>query len=552
MSKQGRQPKLVQHQWMLILWPSRKAKERTPKEKVKIVGVKEKVKARKEKAKEEKTKAKDLGTKTPTVKVGTLTTGIRTLGATAKAKERTKEVAAVETSEVEGSSPQPEPEITALFVLEEEMAEHPHRSRSVRTSGGQLPEGDESEKSLMSRLEKIQHQMNRSAIHGLDVDQELVDAQQAIYASLKALRAKTLEQEAKERRAASAPAPARDSRLQQDIDSGMHPRAAKRAEKNRQRAEDHQRSLAEEKASKTERAAKSRSRRSSPRRESRPEGRHPSPRRHRAGKDRSDRKRRQKSEEKDQLTVEEEEDLIRVQLEEVHESPAVKEQIARVLREAYRERFRTDPEPGSSSKRPSRSHKDPVDELDDLPSSELDELEEKYGQSIEVTSEGQARLKGSERQEKERLEKAKPAIEMVGKVSREEYERQMAATKEIERERRKEYEKEKREQLEREKKEAKAIKEINPKKEELRTSAPVKVRPNPPEDVPHWINASDGSLKSFREVHRLSPGRHLRELLEMSTNNPRIGTLQPMGPHRVEGLLPGQRPGWMAEAKEGA
>ena len=44
-------------------------------------------------------------------------------------------------------------------------------------------------------------------------------------------------------------------------------------------------------------------------------------------------------EEKDQLTVEEEEDLIRVQLEEVHESPAVKEQIARVLREAYREKF---------------------------------------------------------------------------------------------------------------------------------------------------------------------------------------------------------------------
>ena len=53
----------------------------------------------------------------------------------------------------------------------------------------------------------------------------------------------------------------------------------------------------------------------------------------------------------------------------------MKEQIARVLREAYREKFGTDPELGSS-KRPSRSHKDPVDELDDLPSSELDELEE--------------------------------------------------------------------------------------------------------------------------------------------------------------------------------
>ena len=256
-----------------------------------------------------------------------------------KSKQGDKRVAAVETSEAEGSSPQPEPEITALFALEEEMAEHPHRSRSARTSGGQLPEGDESEKSLMNRLEKIQHQMNRSAIHGLDVDQELVDAQQAIYASLKALRTKALEQEAMERRAASAPAPARDSRLQQDIDSGMHPRAARKADKGRQRAADHQRRLAEEKASKVEQPAKSRSRRPSPRRESRPEGRHPSPRRHRSGKERSDRKRRQLQEEEDKLTVEEEEALISAQLEEVHESPAVKEQIARVLREAYRERF---------------------------------------------------------------------------------------------------------------------------------------------------------------------------------------------------------------------
>ena len=197
--------------------------------------------------------------------------------------------------------------------------------------------------------------------------------------------------------------------------------------------------------------------------------------------------------------MEEEEELIRVQLEEVQESPAVKEQIARILRESYRERFGTYPEPSLSSKMPSRSHKDPVDELDDLPSSELDELEEKYGQSIEVTSEGQARLKGNERQERERREKAKPATEKIGKVSREEHERQRAVTKEIERERRKALEKE-----DRERKEAKAIKEINPKKEELRTSAPVKVRPNPPEDVPHWINASDGSLKTFREVHQLS------------------------------------------------
>ena len=110
---------------------------------------------------------------------------------------------------------------------------------------------------------------------------------------------------------------------------------------------------------------------------------------------------------------------------------------------------------------------------------------------------------GSEKQEKERREKAKPATERIGKVSREEHERQRAVTKEIERARRKALEKEEREKLEREKREAEAAKETNPKKEVLR-SAPARNLPNPPEDVPHWINASDGSLKSFREVHRLS------------------------------------------------
>ena len=78
----------------------------------------------------------------------------------------------------------------------------------------------------------------------------------------------------------------------------------------------------------------------------------------------------------------------------------------------------------------------------------------KYGQSIEVTSEGQARLRGSEKQEKERREKERPTVEMMGKVSREEHERQRAVSKQIERERRKEYEKEKREKEDRERKEA--------------------------------------------------------------------------------------------------
>ena len=143
-----------------------------------------------------------------------------------KSKHGDKRVAAVQNSEAEGSSQtphQPEPEITALFALEEmaerssRRSEHHHRSRSARTTGGRIPGGDVSEKDLMDRLEKIQHQMNRSAIHGLNVDQELVDAQQAIYAQLREMRSKALDQEAMARRAASAPA-ARDSRLQQDLD----------------------------------------------------------------------------------------------------------------------------------------------------------------------------------------------------------------------------------------------------------------------------------------------------------------------------------------------
>ena len=166
-------------------------------------------------------------------------------------------------------------------------------------------------------------------------------------------------------------------------------------------------------------------------------------------------------EEEDKLTAEEEEALISAQLKEVNESPEVKEQIAQVLREAYRQRFGADPERGSA-KKSSRPYKDPVDELDDLPSSELDELEDRFGQSLEITPEDKTRLKGNERQEKERQEKEKPETRRIGKVSVEEHERQRAVTKEIEREKRRAREQEERERLSREKKEAKAAKETNP------------------------------------------------------------------------------------------
>ena len=439
-----------------------------------------------------------------------------------KSKHGDKRVAAVENSEAEGSSQtphQPEPEITALFALEEmaerssRRSEHHHRSRSARTTGGRIPGGDVSEKDLMDRLEKIQHQMNRSAIHGLNVDQELVDAQQAIYAQLREMRSKALDQEAMARRAASAPA-ARDSRLQQDLDEGMHPRAAKKAEKDRQRAMEHQRRLAEEKAAQDEQQAKSRSKHRSPQREGRARDKLPSPRRHRAGKDRSEKKRRQLQKEKDQLTVEEEEALISAQLREVNESPEVKEQIAQVLREAYRQRFGTEPTPSSSARKPAMdsSYTKPVEDLDDLPSSELDELEEKFGQELEITSEGEYRLKGNEEQEEEhkerkRLEKEEQAEKRkIGKVDEQERERQRKATKEIEQERRRAREQDELERLSRERKEVKASKEANPKKvdEKVRPAPRSSAPPAPPAEVPHWINASDGSLKTFKEVHRLS------------------------------------------------
>ena len=159
--------------------------------------------------------------------------------------------------------------------------------------------------------------------------------------------------------------------------------------------------------------------------------------------------------------------MISAQLKEVNESPELKEQIAQVLREADRQRFGADPEPSSSAKRPDRSYTKPVDDLDDLPSSELDELEERFGQELEITPEGETRLKGNEKQErerKERLEKEAQGKEKIGKVDEQERERQRAVTKEIEREKRKAREQEELERLSREKKEAKAAKETNPKK----------------------------------------------------------------------------------------
>ena len=146
---------------MLILWPSRKGKGKESKGKGKDNWSKGKGKGKKGKGKGGKDKGKGSWYQNSNGKGWNSNQWYQNTWNNSKgkgkdkggkSKQGDKRVAAVETAEVEGSSPQPEPEITALFVLEDEMAEHPQRSRSVRTSGGRLPEGDEDEQSLMSRL----------------------------------------------------------------------------------------------------------------------------------------------------------------------------------------------------------------------------------------------------------------------------------------------------------------------------------------------------------------------------------------------------------------
>ena len=126
----------------------------------------------------ERTKVKDPGIKIRMEKVGTLTNGIKAIGISkgkgkgkgGKSKYGDKRVAAVENSEAEGSNQapqQPEPEITALFALEEmadrgsRRSERPGRSPSVR-SAVVRHQAEETIEEMKKRLEKIQHEMNRS------------------------------------------------------------------------------------------------------------------------------------------------------------------------------------------------------------------------------------------------------------------------------------------------------------------------------------------------------------------------------------------------------
>ena len=432
-----------------------------------------------------------------------------------KSEHGDKRVAAVENAEAEGSSQtphQPEPEITTLFALEEmaerrsRRSERSGRSRSARSEAQQaLSNGEEAnEEMLKDRLEKIQQVMNQAALAGLDVDPKHLEEQKTILEDIKKMRAersKALREEVQTRRAASAPAPAqRSSRYLRDLESGMHPRTAKKAEKDRQRAAEHQRRVASKRPTEGEHPD-----------ESRKKG--PNPHKHRGGRERSEKKRKM-YQQQGRLTVQEEEDLIAVQMAELNESPEVKNQIADVLRNAYLEKYGSEPGP-SGSKGPAKPASESEsanddDDDDDQTDSSMVRLREQFGQDLEIEPELQDVIHKTltERHESKKREE--------GRIDSEERERQRRATKDLERKNREKYEREKkenerkdRERKELEKKEIeRKIREIrkrDPKKEDEksrpapRSSAP----PQQPADAPRWIQP-DGTLKPFKEIHKIS------------------------------------------------
>ena len=364
---------------------------------------------------------------------------------------------------------------------------------------------------LKDRLEKIQQVMNQAALAGLDVDPKHLDEQKIILEDIKKMRAeksRALREEVQARRAASAPAPARESsRYQQDLEAGMHPRTAKKAEKDRQRAAEHQRRVASKRPTEGERPD-----------ESRKKG--PNPHKHRGGRERSEKKRKM-YQQQERLTVQEEEDLIAAQMAELNESPEVKSQIAAVLRNAYLEKYGSEPGP-SGSKGPTRPPAKPAsesesanDDEDDQTDSSIARLQEQFGQDLDIEPELQDVIHQTltERRESKKREE--------GRIDSEELERQRRATKDLERKNREKYEREKKEneRKDRERKELekkqlekkeieRKIREIrkrDPKKEdEKSTPAPRSSDPpRQPAETPHWIRP-DGTLKPFKEIHKMS------------------------------------------------
>ena len=175
------------------------------------------------------------------------------------------------------SGDQPEPEVTALFTLEDAMPpkseaqeESPRRGRSPRRATLQAPSrstvtrsamvmaqsalasASGSNKELFSKMiGQTESAVKDAQDKGLQANQALKERQEALDKLKK--EAAQHQKEAKEAmakvraegRAASAPA-APSRRLQADLDAGVHARAAKKAEKSRQRAASHRAATAKD------------------------------------------------------------------------------------------------------------------------------------------------------------------------------------------------------------------------------------------------------------------------------------------------------------------
>ena len=175
------------------------------------------------------------------------------------------------------SGDQPEPEITALFALEDTMPpksedrdESSRRGRSPRRANPQatsrstvtrsamvmaqsaLASASGSNKELFSKMiAQAESAVKEAQDKGLQANQALKERQEALD-KLK-VEAAQHQKEAKEAmakvraegRAASAPA-APSRRMQADLDAGVHPRAAKKKEKDRQRAASHRAATAKD------------------------------------------------------------------------------------------------------------------------------------------------------------------------------------------------------------------------------------------------------------------------------------------------------------------
>ena len=240
---------------------------------------------------------------------------------------------------------QPEPEVTALYTLEEAMSPKPetrqeprqsesHRGRSPRRAAPQAPSRGTVTRSavllaqsalaaasgsnaelfgkMISQAEKA---VEEAKAKGIEANQALKDRQEDL-AQLKAEaehnRDEVKEAMAKVRaegRATSAP-PIPSRRLRADLESGVHARAAKKADKDRQRAASHRASTGRDRTASWKRFEDATFEQDDPGRWDQddmgdipepPKPRKLEPKRHRGGHHRSERRRQDEARKKENL-----------------------------------------------------------------------------------------------------------------------------------------------------------------------------------------------------------------------------------------------------------